>query len=300
MPRPPAPVKGVYQRDDDPSGNWYAHFRIDGKLVKKSFGTDRAAAIEYVEKARTLRRLGEGHVPKSAKGLPKTEKELEANPVGTSVLVGELCGDLLHHIQSRPNVYKDQRNPPYRIRLIKKHFGHRPVASVRPYEISDWLDSFGRAPATENRYKVTFSSIYRYWKQSDKVQVNPAREVSQLKMNNGVVRYLKPDEEKRLRIVLQNAVDECGPQNEQRKKRLMHRIYELDIALGTGMRKGEQYGLCWRDIDFSQRVITLRDTKNGSSRTVPMIEDVFHAFKKLRELSLERKDRAIDQPNSAP
>jgi len=44
MPRPPAPVKGVYQREDDPSGNWYARFRIDGKPVKKSFGTDRAAA----------------------------------------------------------------------------------------------------------------------------------------------------------------------------------------------------------------------------------------------------------------
>ena len=43
MPRPPAAVKGVYQRDDDASGNWYARFRIDGKLVKKSFGSDRAA-----------------------------------------------------------------------------------------------------------------------------------------------------------------------------------------------------------------------------------------------------------------
>ena len=300
MPRPPAPVKGVYQREDDPSGNWYARFRIDGKLVKKSFGRDRAAAIEYVEKARTLRRVGEGHVPKSAKGVPKTARELEAVAVGSSVLVGELCDDLLRHIQSRPNVYKDQRNPPYRIGLIKKYFGHRPAASVRPFEISDWLDTLGRAPATVNRYKVTFSSIYRYGKQRDKIQVNPAREVSQLKLNNGVVRYLKPEEERRLRAVLQGAVDECGPQNEQRKKRLLHRIYELDIALGTGMRKGEQYGLCWRDIDFTRRVITLRDTKNGSSRTVPMIEDVYKAFKQLKKLSLERKDRAVDRPNESP
>ena len=45
MPRPPAPVKGVYQREDDPSGNWYARFRIDGKLVKKSFGKDRTASV---------------------------------------------------------------------------------------------------------------------------------------------------------------------------------------------------------------------------------------------------------------
>ena len=300
MPRPPAPVKGVYQREDDPSGNWYARFRIDGKLVKKSFGSDRAAAIEYVEKARTLRRVGEGHVPKSAKGVPKTAKELEASTVDSSVLVGELCDDLLRHIQSRPNVYKDQKNPPYRIGVIKKQFGHRSAASIRPFEISDWLDTLGRAPATINRYKVTFSSVYRYGKLRDKVQVNPAREVSQLKLNNGVIRYLKPEEERRLRAVLQRSVDECGPQNERRKKRLLHRIYELDIALGTGMRKGEQYGLRWRDIDFARRVITLRDTKNGSSRTVPMIEDVFKAFKQLKKLSPERKDRSVDRPNEAP
>jgi integrase len=66
------------------------------------------------------------------------------------------------------------------------------------------------------------------------------------------------------------------------------------------MRKGEQYGLTWGDLDFKLRVITLRDTKNGSSRTVPMIDDVLNAFRKLRTMALERKDRAINQPNNAP
>jgi integrase len=66
------------------------------------------------------------------------------------------------------------------------------------------------------------------------------------------------------------------------------------------MRKGEQYGLRWRDVDLKQKIITLRDTKNKSDRTVPMINDVVKAFKELRKLSLERKDRAIDRPNSAP
>lgn len=301
MPRPPTPVKGVYQRDDDPSGAWYARIRVDGKLVKKSFGNDRGAAVAYVEKARTLRRSGEGHIPKNAKSMPKTAQELSATPASASgVLVSELCDDLLAHIQSKPNLYKDQKNPPYRIGVIKKEFGHRVAANIRPYEISDWLDTLGRAPATVNRYKVTFSSVYRYGKQRDKVSVNPAREVSQQKLNNGVIRFLKPDEEKRLRAVLQRAVDACGPQNERRRKRLQHRIHELDVALGTGMRKGEQYGLRWNDIDFDRKVITLRDTKNGSSRAVPMIADVYKAFRELKKLDLDRKDRSVDRPNTAP
>jgi integrase len=218
----------------------------------------------------------------------------------STVTVSELCDDLLRHIRSKPDQYKDQRNPPFRVNLIRKRFGHRPAATIRPFEIVDWLESLDRAPATLNRYKATFSAIYRYGKQRDKVQVNPVRDVSQQPVHNGVIRYLRPEEEKRLRTVLQAAVDQCGPRNAQRKKRLLHRIYELDIALGTGMRKGEQYGLRWRDVDFKQKIITLRDTKNKSNRTVPMINDVVKAFKELRKLSLERKDRAIYRPNSSP
>jgi integrase len=72
------------------------------------------------------------------------------------------------------------------------------------------------------------------------------------------------------------------------------------ISLWVQVCEGEQYGLTWGDLDFKLRVITLRDTKNGSSRTVPMIDDVLNAFRKLRTMALERKDRAINQPNSAP
>lgn len=79
--------------------------------------------------------------------------------------------------------------------------------------------------------------------------------------------------------------------------RLLPRIYELDIALGTGVRKGEQYRLRRGDVDFKARVITLRDTKNKWSRTVPMIDDVVAAFEQLKNLSLSRKDRSADKPN---
>jgi integrase len=297
MAKKAAHVEGVYERVPG-SGIWHARYRQDGKLVRKSFGRNRAAAIAYVEKARTLKRSGDGWVPSTAKETPKTKTEMELS--ASVVTVSELCDDLLRHISGKPDQYKDQRNPPFRVNLIRKRFGHRPAATIRPFEIVDWLESLDKAPATLNRYKATFSAIYRYGKQRDKVQVNPVRDVSQQPVHNGVIRYLRPEEEKRLRTVLQAAVDACGPRNAQRKKRLLHRIYELDIALGTGMRKGEQYGLRWRDVDFKQKIITLRDTKNKSNRTVPMINDVVKAFKELRKLSLERKDRAIDRPNSSP
>lgn len=297
MARRAARVEGVYERVPG-SGLWHVRYRQSGKLVRKSFGHDRAAAIAYAEKARTLKRTGEGYVPANAREAVRTRLEVEQQT--SAITVAELCDDLLGHIQSKPQLYKDQKNPPHRIGAVRAKFGSRLAVSIRPWEIADWLDSMGKAPATLNRYKVTVSAIYQYGKQRDKVNVNPAREVKQHKLNNGVVRFLSPEEEQRLRSVLEKAVSDCGPKREQLRRRMQHRIFELDVALGTGMRKGEQYSLRWDHVDFARRVITLRDTKNGSSRTVPMIDDVVSALKGLQRLGLSRKDRASDQPNDAP
>ena len=108
-------------------------------------------------------------------------------------------------------------------------------------------------------------------------------------MNNGVIRWLKPDEEQRLRAALLGHIEMKAHLAQYQEPLVRHRLCELDVALGTGMRKGEQYGLKWSDIDFDQRVITLRDTKNGESRLVYMIDDVVAAFEQLRELNLDRR-----------
>ena len=65
--------------------------------------------------------------------------------------------------------------------MIQKAFGDRPAASIRPYEICDWLTALRRKPATLNRYKSTFSAIYTYAKDRELVAVNPVRDVKQLK-----------------------------------------------------------------------------------------------------------------------
>ena len=81
---------------------------------------------------------------------------------------------------------------------------------------------------------------------------------------------------------------------------MLHRIYELDVALGTGLRKGEQYSLVWPDVNFDAGELIARDTKNGTDRRVIMISDVSHALKELRKLDLKRKRRADDMPNNSP
>ena len=44
----------------------------------------------------------------------------------------------------------------------------------------------------------------------------------------------------------------------------------VEVAIETGMRRGELLGLQWSDIDVVKRTAHLPMTKNGSSRTVPL------------------------------
>jgi len=303
MARKAQQVAGVYEKNED-SGVWYVRYRLHGHLVRKKIGS-RQQAINYLSKVRHIRASGDGVVPATATQPARTTAEAKADIQG--VMFGELCDGLLKQIQKNPTEYKDQRNPPQRIGLIKAAFGHRHAASIEPYEIAEWLDGlvaesgYDLAPATKNRYKAMFSAIFTYGKAGKhKLKANPARDVKQKRVNNGVIRYLTPAEEKKLRGVLQRDVDDCGPQNQQLKKHLLHRIYELDVALGTGMRKSEQYGLTWKDVDFVKKEITVRDTKNGTDRTVIMIDDVVEAMKAIRNMPLTRKRRSDDKPNESP
>ena len=67
-----------------------------------------------------------------------------------------------------------------------------------------------------------------------------------------------------------------------------HLLRFLTIGYTVGPRKGELLKLEWSDVDMRRREFTLRKTKNGETRVVPMTPDVFEAFAGLyRERRLD-------------
>ena len=155
MARRAAPVEVVFERVAG-SGVWYVRFHVQGKLVRKSFGTDRSAAVIYVEKARTLKRSGEGVVPATAKRGPQTFGELAI--VGKATMVDEPYDNALDFGKQH---HRDKLNPPIRIAAIRARFGDRQADSIRPEEITSCLESLGVEPGTEAHYKSTLSLCYR-------------------------------------------------------------------------------------------------------------------------------------------
>jgi len=289
MAKKPKAVEGVYEKNPG-SGIWYTRLRVNGKLVRKKIGTHQEAK-KYIESARTIRDTGNGIVPTTARVPARTLDELRI--VGGTVTVGELCDQYLKHIQNpnNPDRPRDQVNPPIRIKAIKKAFGDRPAGSLKPHEVKDWLvDVISGAPATMNRYKSAFSAIYRYAKERAMVEANPVRDTEQFKVKLPQPRYLKPDEEKRLYDVLNRWIEECPEQHQFTKLILRSHPLEIDIAIGTGLRKGNQYELRWDWIDFPSRLIHIPKSKTGDAITVPIIDRTYNALKQLESIQNEAEE----------
>jgi integrase len=147
-----------------------------------------------------------------------------------------------------------------------------------------------KKPGTLNRYRSTFSSVYRYAKERAKTSINPVRETMQFKVQLPNPRWLQPDEENTLRTVLDGWIEACPEHHRITRLFLRCHPIELTVALGTGMRKGNQYAIRWDEhVDFPSRAFHLPPTmtKTGKPQTIPMIDDVFEALIELKNIQRE-------------
>jgi site-specific recombinase XerD len=164
--------------------------------------------------------------------------------------------------------HRDTRSVKTRLGKISADFDRREAERIKPEEIDAWLTANCKTPATANRYRAVFSLVYREALRNGKVTGNPARLVRHRHEDNAVIRWLKDHEEKRLRAVIAENYREHMP--------------ELEIALGTGMRLSEQYGLTCDAVDFKRKEIRLQKTKNYTGRSIPMNSEVLGAFRQLK------------------
>jgi site-specific recombinase XerD len=242
-------VTGVWEKVPG-SGVWWIRYRVDGQLKREKVGRKSDAIALYQQRKSEVR----------------AGKKLPENLRSAGVKFKELADAILTYSATH---HRDTRSVKTRLAKITLDFGDREADKVKPEEIDAWLTASCKTPATANRYRALFSLVYREALRNRKVTGNPARLVRHRHEDNAIIRWLRDDEEKRLRAV----ISEGYP----------HHLPELEIALGTGMRLSEQYCLVWDSVDLKRREIRLKKTKNYDARTIPMNADVFSAFEQLRK-----------------
>jgi integrase len=134
-----------------------------------------------------------------------------------------------------------------------------------------------RSGATVNRYLAALSSCLSYGVRTlEWIERNPCERINKPTENKGRVRFLTDNERIRL-------LDACRPHPE---------LYlTVVLSLTTGARQAEIMTLRWGQVDFARQVITLNKTKNGETRSIPLVGEAFtllQARSKVRSLTDDR------------
>jgi integrase len=242
--------RGVYEKVPG-SGIWWIRYSDGRRIRREKVGRKSDAISLYMNR--------KGQVTKGEK-IPRQK--------GHGLKVGDLCDAVLLWYKEQGR--KSYRSFAQRIAVIDRELGGR-VAEVLTVEaIDEWLTGHSEwSPATKNRYKSVLSRAYQLALQRGKVPSNPARLVDPRPEKTKRVRWLKPEEEKRLRT----AILKLSPKQ----------LPAFDVALHTGMRQGEQFTMKWHSVDFERRTIYLAETKNGKHREIPMNKTCFAALQELHQ-----------------
>jgi len=251
-------ARGLFEKEKGSGVWWICYFDAEGRKRREKAGTKAVALKLYTKrKQETLER-----------------RKLPENLRARKITFGELLSTAEEH-SSRHTPAGGEKRYKCRIEILREAFGSVPADSITPLALSRWLSdaqrTHGWRPATANRYKAFISLAFRLGMENGKCQTNPARLVRRLREHNERTRFLSRDEERSLRAIIERDFPAHMP--------------EFEIALHTGIRKGEQFKLVWADVDLQARRLTLRQTKNGTTRHVPLNAVALAAFQMLWDRS---------------
>ena len=133
--------------------------------------------------------------------------------------------------------------------------GDRPLRSITPGDVQRAAARRREAVSQQTvAHELSFlRRVYRLAAEDGRCEGNPVRDVKPPR--TGRVRELTPDEETALYATLPVK---------------WHAL--LTLALHTGLRQGELFGLKWAHVDLASRTIRVPKSKAGAPRTVPLNE----------------------------
>jgi integrase len=240
--------RGIYEKLSGSNVWWVRYADGTGRIRREKVG-NKGSAIKLYSKRKTevMQRI-------------KLPENFKAKPVEMQ----ELINEAMEYSRNNNRGHSQDR---LRLLQIAKEFGSRTANSITPQDIERWLTSNGWSAGTINRFRSTLSLVFRLGIASRKIEQNPIGQVKHRREDSGRTRYLTAEEETRLRAVISNRCPQHMP--------------ELDIALNTGLRRGEQYSLTWEDADFGTKMLTVSQTKNGETRHVRLNSVALAAMRQL-------------------
>lgn len=248
------PIRGVFERPPGSGVWWINYYDADGCRHREKVGRKSVAEQAYFQRQLEVR---------EGKFRPPRLAGISFRELATLALADKESRGL-----STRTVAKDRQ----RLAPINLAFGNLPADKLPPARIEAFLrerKDAGNCGSTANRYRSLVSSIFSFGVRSGTVRANPCLRVHRSRESESRIRFLEREEETALRA----AIAKMSPQWEA----------EFDLALHTGIRRGEQFSLQWKNVSLERGIIAVRG-KTGR-RFVPLNSTARRAIERLWPLS---------------
>lgn len=260
-----------------PRYSWRATYVEAGKMKQKYFKTKDKADEWKEEREEEALTHGTDSAITAAERATVMETRAELERVGLSLREAITMAVAIREKEARSctvaemveNVIESKRRAgrsavylsdmELKLGRFKDVFGKRPVATVTPREVENWLHSLGVAPASVNSYRrilvVAFNDAKRHGFTDD----NPAEKVDQSKEVEGEVGTVTPDEANALLTGADEAI-----------------LPALAIGLFAGLRAAELERLEWDEVrlDLGHVRVKASKAKSAKNRLVPMSDNL--------------------------
>lgn len=240
---------GIYQRGENWGIDWYDGFKRRRQLVGPSKGEAKSLlAIKRAEKLRGRREI----VPKV--DAPAFDQYVD--------------GPYTEYARTNKRGFYNEQ---YRLKQLTGHFGKINISDLRRSHAEHFKSEMSRhlAPGTVNRLLGNAKHILSMAVDDELITTNPFARVKLLHVPERTERILTNEEQDRL----------LGACRQVQSPFLRSSVL---IALSTGMRKGEIYGLRWEQVNLIDRYIHVQNGKTKKSdRRIPMNEIVYELLSNL-------------------
>jgi integrase len=242
---------------------WHADFVVDGQRYRQSLETSDWREAQTLHKELIVR----------AKAGKASAKKHEIAKLTFREAAKRFLEDRLSHLAERSIQTERERVKP-----INERLGNMAVSRITVADVTSYIrerKAAGRANATVNRELDIIRGVLKKAKRwhmfADDIQPLPIRQT--------IGRAMSYEEKARL---LKVAATRPEWQNA---------AWAATLALNTTMRGVEIKNLCWRDVDFFRRTLTIRRSKTDAGlRSIPLNDDAWNTIQELRERALKLTD----------
>jgi site-specific recombinase XerD len=237
-----APMRGVFERPPGSGVWWINYYDSAGRRHRERVGRYSIAVEAYLQRRQEVRE-GRFTPPKSA----------------TRIAFRDLTALALAH-KKMFLALRSYESDCYMSGRLCETVGNLAVAEFTTALIEETLQKYreqGLTGSTVNKYRSFISSVFSFAVRSGRLPSNPCAKVKRYPNNESRTRFLSDAEESQLRQVIRRDY----PESEA----------EFDLALHTGIRRGEQFSLLRElreSVDLERGMITVRG-KTGE-RHVPI------------------------------